>query len=335
MGLDRKILYCNVYILPSPTIFYETYDYTGTSQNNSNKTKVFDITTNKVVKISNHLLCFNKDDAINMARKKKSGKKNTLICSVPGLWNPIEVSFENRKLPVCKKCKKIFKTRHLCRVRDGHTTLPWNTTYLCVLVDDSCIVNGVFSQTPDDKFVAEMISGDTTPPSYIADLNKLGPDPPICRHCKEKNYTRYHCRTSHCHNQLPWNTTYVTLKKVENSDVCNDSTDENTSIPNLDSPSTTSSHTCSNSSALKNSLSTHNYVRVSSKRSLVYEDGDHEDQFSIKKTRTDNDIFGHENITHISSECKAFILMMHEENTTLHVSALTKTISNLLLSKLT
>jgi hypothetical protein len=267
-------------------------------------------------------------------KKKKSGKTNTLICSVPGLWNPIEVPFEARKLPVCKKCKKIFKTRQLCRVRDGHNTLPWNTTYLCFLLDDSCIVDGKFSQSQDDKFVAEMIPEDVTPPlPYIADLNKLGPDPPICRQCKEKNYTRYHCRTSHCHNQLPWNTSYAVLKRVENSDgCCNDSTDGSTSVPNLDSPSTTGSHTCSNNNMCTKSSSDYNYDGVSSKRSLA--SGNHEDQFQMKKMRTDNHVFGYENITQIS-ECKAFVLMMHEDNISLHVSIYSYFYDNYLVFALT
>jgi len=149
-----------------------------------------------------------------MARKKKNTKKNTLICSVPGLYQHLEIPFQSRKLPVCKKCKKIYKTRELCRVRDGHTTLPWNTTYICFLVDDSCIEDGKLVQNEGDSFVAETVLDGEPPFPYVACLDKLGPNPPICLNCKNKNYTRYHCRTNHCHQQLPWVTTYVNLKRI-------------------------------------------------------------------------------------------------------------------------
>lgn len=250
-----------------------------------------------------------------MPRKKKSGKTNTLICPVPGLKNPIEVPFEARKLPVCKKCKKIFKTRQLCRVRDGHTAIPWNTTYICFTLDDSCIVDGKFTQAQGDNFIAEMIPDDVPPLPYITDLDKLGPDPPICRMCKEKNYTRYHCRTSHCHKQLPWGTSYAVLKRVPSTDD-NDSIDEGTSVPNLDSPDTTESKTYSKSVYPKHSHED-GYARCSTKRSLS---NGIEDGFNVKKSRTGHRAFGYEeDITHYS-ECKAFVLIIQEEKISLHVS---------------
>lgn len=198
-------------------------------------------------------------------RGDAAAKRNTLVCTIPGIKNPVEIAFQSRKLPVCKKCKKIYKTRDLCRVRDQHTDLPWNTTYICFLVDDSCLVknrNGKFmmqqqqqhsspydgssrrdaaaaggDQDADDDgyYIAETIdvptnnagamclnAHDKEEESHVLQqglknfrigLDKLGPNPPICHDCKEKNYTRHYCRIHHSHTHLPWNTTYAWLKK--------------------------------------------------------------------------------------------------------------------------
>ena len=261
-----------------------------------------------------------------MPRKKKSGKTNTLICTIPGLRKPIEVPFEARKLPVCKKCKKIYKTRQLCRVRDCHTALPWNTTYICFVLDDSCIVNGKFAQLPGDTFVAEMISDDIPPVPYIANLNKLGPNPPICRLCKEKNYTRYHCRTNHCHKQLPWGTTYAVLKRIESGDTTvtitegSDSIEESISIPTLDSPSTVEGH--ARHEEFAESRNDFDFSVGPLKRSAS---GEQDEMSRMKRARTkhvDHHAlgFGYEDITQISA-CKAFVLIIHEEMTYLHVSS--------------
>jgi len=175
--------------------------------------------------------------------------RNTLVCTIPGIRNPVEIAFQSRKLPVCKKCKKIYKTRDLCRVRDCHTDLPWNTTYICFLVNDSCLVNNrnwkqSFMQQQEQQSSSSSYAADQDDGYYVAETidvpsandmlklhnveeayhlhqlkkfhissDKLGPNPPICHDCKDKNYTRNYCRIHHSHTHLPWNTTYAWLKK--------------------------------------------------------------------------------------------------------------------------
>ena len=56
---------------------------------------------------------------------------------------------KDQRLAVCHKCKKNYKTREMCRVRNGHTIEPWNTAYVCVTLDDSCTdVNGKYVDKP-------------------------------------------------------------------------------------------------------------------------------------------------------------------------------------------
>jgi len=148
----------------------------------------------------------------------KGRKGNILKYTLPGLQNEIEIPFPDRKLPVCARCKKIYKTRELCRIRDGHTDVAWNTTHLCVSLDDSC-----FAQTArgelrlDDestmKFVASPLKGAIIP-YRTKKSDTFLPDTPICMACKQKNYTRNHCREKQKHRQLPWGTVYVVLSAV-------------------------------------------------------------------------------------------------------------------------
>ncbi len=277
-----------------------------------------------------------------MPRKKKGTKKNTLICSVPGLSQPLEIAFESRKLPVCKKCKKIYKTRELCRVRDGHTTLPWNTTYICFLVDDSCIENGKLIQNEGDTFTAETIADDKRPGPFYACLDKLGPNPPICLNCKEKNYTRYHCRTNHCHQQLPWGTTYVTLKRDVRRSNEGDITDilSTTSVASGDDTYSSSPprHSISSFASIDNSPSTAVTVPSLHCTSTEEEDigrrGDKEESDRpLKKIKSEEENQpvtlqedGKENVysEDISQiqESKAFLLVVHDEIPTVHVSRL-------------
>eukprot|EP00555_Chaetoceros_dichaeta_P003795 CAMPEP_0198250954 /NCGR_PEP_ID=MMETSP1447-20131203/1949_1 /TAXON_ID=420782 /ORGANISM="Chaetoceros dichaeta, Strain CCMP1751" /LENGTH=454 /DNA_ID=CAMNT_0043935871 /DNA_START=128 /DNA_END=1492 /DNA_ORIENTATION=- len=157
-----------------------------------------------------------------MSSQKKNWSKrrkgNILKYTLPGLQNEIEIPFPDRKLPVCARCKKIYKTRELCRIRDGHTDVAWNTTHLCVSLDDSC-----FAQTTrgdlclvDEstmKFVASTLKGPVIP-YRTKKSDTLLPDTPICMACKQKNYTRNHCRDKQKHRQLPWGTVYVVLSAV-------------------------------------------------------------------------------------------------------------------------
>ena len=161
---------------------------------------------------SNHYFA----SSMNYARnRRKNSKGNVIKYLIPGLKNTIEIPFPDRKLPVCKRCKKIYKTRELCRIRDGHTDTPWNISYLCVTLDDSCFARdskGNLCLLEDDsmQFVARSLPGPPMP--YCAKKGHIGgAKAPICMACKDKNYTRHHCREKQKHQQLPWGTVYVLL----------------------------------------------------------------------------------------------------------------------------
>ena len=159
-------------------------------------------------------------------KKKRSDKKmNTLRFTIPGLERVMEVVFPAKKLPVCGKCKKIFKTRQLCRERDGHTDYPWSKTYMCFEIDESCFED-IETPSSDDKvdkklvkdnedntytFTADIVECSGTEYFGRFECKKDALDP-ICRPCKVKNYTRTHCRLRHQHKNLPWGTVYMTIK---------------------------------------------------------------------------------------------------------------------------
>jgi len=155
-------------------------------------------------------------------RRNASPKgKNILTILIPGLKRPIDIEFPDGKLPVCQRCKKIYKTRELCRIRDGHNQIPWNTTYLCVSFDDSCLTHNsrgeiclVNEEMMQCRFEATLL--DEPPLPFRA--KKIHEDDlysPICTPCKEKNYTRHHCREKQQHSQLPWVTYYIMLRRVD------------------------------------------------------------------------------------------------------------------------
>lgn len=150
----------------------------------------------------------------------RNAKGNVLRYVLPGLTKAIDIPFSERKLPVCKRCKKIYKSRELCRIRDGHTEVPWNTTYLCVTLDESCLKPakdgspyGTLVDEDSFRFVARNLPG----PSMALRAKKGhlgGAKAPICMACKDKNYTRHHCREKQQHLQLPWGTVYVMISAV-------------------------------------------------------------------------------------------------------------------------
>jgi hypothetical protein len=154
----------------------------------------------------------------------KGGACSLLTFILPGLVHPIDIPFPDKKLPVCSRCKAIYKTRQLCRIRDGHKTVPWCTTYICFILDDSCITqdsqgNDVLVQEGPYRFKAEHIPEPTT--SYRVKRGYLAGTQngsPICVNCKTKNYTRENCREKQRHNRLPWVTVYVSLTAVPCSD---------------------------------------------------------------------------------------------------------------------
>eukprot|EP00584_Thalassiosira_punctigera_P005250 CAMPEP_0172540526 /NCGR_PEP_ID=MMETSP1067-20121228/11512_1 /TAXON_ID=265564 ORGANISM="Thalassiosira punctigera, Strain Tpunct2005C2" /NCGR_SAMPLE_ID=MMETSP1067 /ASSEMBLY_ACC=CAM_ASM_000444 /LENGTH=301 /DNA_ID=CAMNT_0013326399 /DNA_START=46 /DNA_END=948 /DNA_ORIENTATION=- len=137
----------------------------------------------------------------------------THVCTVhpPGMPRAFDVPFPERRLPVCDRCKKNFKSRDLCRKRDGHKALPWQSTYVVVTIDDTALKLG-----EDDVLIYEDIP--VTAELQETPLMCLGPADgsmklePICKVCREKNYTRDYCRNTCKHTTPPWSTTYVKLK---------------------------------------------------------------------------------------------------------------------------
>ena len=155
----------------------------------------------------------------HVRNRRRDVKGNILTYTIPGLKKSIDIPFPDRKLPVCKRCKKIYKTRELCRIRDGHTDVPWNTTYICLTLDESCFTRDSASgdmrlaDEESHQFIARSITGPPMP--YRAKPSAIGgTKAPICMTCKDKNYTRHHCREKQQHSQLPWNTVYVMLSAV-------------------------------------------------------------------------------------------------------------------------
>ena len=71
--------------------------------------------------------------------QEKKGKIH--FCTIHPEWMPLpfDVPFPERRLPVCDRCKKNFKSRDLCRKRDGHKALPWQMTYVVVSIDSSVL----------------------------------------------------------------------------------------------------------------------------------------------------------------------------------------------------
>ena len=118
----------------------------------------------------------------------------------------LSIPFPDRKLPVCLTCKRNYKTRELCRTRDGHITLPWTTTYICITLDKSCI-DSDGKLRDDAEFKARSLSAQQ-PFCFKRDMDS---GTAICHACKEKNYTRHYCREKLKHRQLPWPSAYAVL----------------------------------------------------------------------------------------------------------------------------
>jgi hypothetical protein len=74
---------------------------------------------------------------------------NVLTFTPPGFKHTLNVKFPDCRLAVCEKCKRNYKTRDMCRVRNSHTTEPWTTAYMCFTLDDNCTdANGKFIDKP-------------------------------------------------------------------------------------------------------------------------------------------------------------------------------------------
>ena len=137
-----------------------------------------------------------------------------LILEPPLFPFPLKIPFPDRKLPVCANCKRNYKTREVCRSRDQHTSLPWKTIYLCIRIHDNCF--------DEDGNLGELVDMDLEVTyqwehNYFKFLHPVKPDVPICYACKVKNYTRSYCRERLSHRSLPWDTTYVLIKRKKSS----------------------------------------------------------------------------------------------------------------------
>ena len=252
--------------------------------------------------------------------RRRSQKGNILKYRLPGLQKAIDIPFPDRKLPVCTRCKKIYKTRELCRVRDGHTAVPWNTTYICFSLDDSCFIRNargeqcLVEEGPDKfQFFCRSISGPPMP--YCAKKGSLGGKkaPPICISCKDKNYTRHHCREKQGHLQLPWGTVYVMLYAAP----CSSSqgsgfvVEDEWSQQSVGSKRTASSPDSSNTDRSKKKLKGNDPPATS----LLSDDKENKSNATeeeIKEPESDN-IYDVE-------PSKAFLLTLKNEDSTLRVS---------------
>ena len=140
----------------------------------------------------------------NYFNKPKKNNANILRFKPPGFKYSIDFPFPGRSLAVCARCKKNYKTREHCRIKEGHTGLPWNETYLCITLDPTCT-------GPDGKIFDGPFMAQPAPSTTYQYSGTIEPDTPSCGPCKEKNYTKNYCRTSKRHKHLPWATVYVVL----------------------------------------------------------------------------------------------------------------------------
>jgi len=150
---------------------------------------------------------------------KKVG--GTQVCTVfpPGMPRAFDVPYPERKLPVCVRCKKNYRSRELCRQRDQHKALPWQTTYVVVTLTDAVLVkseDGTLT-CADIPVVAEI---QEMPELCRGPAGGFMQTEPICKVCKEKNYTRDYCRNTSRHTTPPYQAIYVKLvpKTAEGDD---------------------------------------------------------------------------------------------------------------------
>ena len=136
---------------------------------------------------------------------------NVLSFKPPGFNQTLHIKFPEGRLAVCDKCKKNYKTRDMCRVRNKHTDPPWSTAYICITLDESCIDS-------NNKLKNKV---------YTVKLNQWHPysakkpfnsKTPVCAACKKTNRTRAFCRDRHQHKQLPWCAVYVILSCSDESE---------------------------------------------------------------------------------------------------------------------
>ena len=136
-----------------------------------------------------------------------------LTFTPPGFKQALNVKFPDSRLPVCVACKKNFKTKDMCRVRNLHTRPPWTTAYICMTLDESCTDED--GKYVDKPFVVRMVQWR---PFCLMEDFPSNSKTPVCATCKKTNRTRSFCRDRHKHRKLPWCTVYVMLSTQESAD---------------------------------------------------------------------------------------------------------------------
>ena len=147
-------------------------------------------------------------------------KKNAIVFTPVGFHQVVTIQFpdDSLSLVVCKKCKKNYKSRNICRKQYCHTTLPWSQTFFCVVLDESCYTicsrENKMKYVPDRTITGRIVRGRGF---EMNAANAKNCDLPVCASCKHKNYTRSYCRKQKCHRHLPWNTNYVVFSATKDS----------------------------------------------------------------------------------------------------------------------
>lgn len=136
---------------------------------------------------------------------------NVLTFTPPGFNQTLNVKFPDCRLAVCEKCKKNYKTRDMCRVRNSHTAEPWSTAFICFTLDDNCT-------DADGKYVDRPLAVRMIQWQPYCVKKPFDPKTPVCSACKKTNRTRSFCRERHKHRQLPWCTVYVLLSPADSID---------------------------------------------------------------------------------------------------------------------
>ncbi len=157
-------------------------------------------------------------------KKLESNGTQLQLCTIhpPGLPRAFDVPFPPRKLPVCLRCKKNYRSRELCRQRDEHKALPWQTTYIIVTLTEAVLEK----REDGSQCIADMpvvASLQEMPDMCCGPADGFMSKQPICKMCKEKNYTREHCRTTSKHTTPPYQTVYIKLvpRSIEDDHLMN------------------------------------------------------------------------------------------------------------------
>lgn len=143
--------------------------------------------------------------------RAKAATAAVCVLHPPGMPRSFEVPFPERKLPVCDRCKKNYRSRELCRQRDGHKALPWQSTYVVVTLSDDVLEKGSDGETLQYADIPVAAELQQIPEMCRGPADGIMAREPICKVCKERNYTRDHCRNTLHHTTPPYQCVYVKL----------------------------------------------------------------------------------------------------------------------------